>query len=132
LPIDRFIKGAATMNFGEAIKSGFSNYATFSGRAARSEFWYWALFAFLVTAAGGIIDRALVESEAGLIGPLISLALLLPGLAVAARRLHDLDRTGWWLLIILTIIGIILLLIWDCLKGTTGPNRFGPDPLAGT
>jgi uncharacterized membrane protein YhaH (DUF805 family) len=120
------------MNFGEAIKSGFNNYATFSGRAARSEFWYWALFAFLVTSAGGIIDAALIESENGLVAPLLSLALLLPGLAVAVRRLHDLDRTGWWVLICLTIVGIILLIIWDCIKGTAGPNRFGPDPLAGT
>jgi uncharacterized membrane protein YhaH (DUF805 family) len=47
------------------------------------------------------------------------------------RRLHDLDRTGWWLLIVFTIIGVIVLLIWDCIKGTNGPNRYGPDPLAG-
>jgi uncharacterized membrane protein YhaH (DUF805 family) len=54
----------------------------------------------------------------------------LPGLAVAARRLHDIDRTAWWLLILLTGIGAILLVIWYCFKGTPGPNRFGPDPLA--
>ncbi len=51
---------------------------------------------------------------------------------MAARRLHDLDRSAWWLLIIFTIVGIILLIIWDCIKGTTGTNRFGPDPLAGS
>jgi uncharacterized membrane protein YhaH (DUF805 family) len=118
------------MNFGEAITSGFKNYATFSGRAARSESWFWALFAFLLTSAGGIIDQALVDSETGLVAPLVSLALLVPGLAVAVRRLHDIDRTGWWVLIAFTIIGVILLLIWDCVKGTSGPNRFGPDPLA--
>jgi uncharacterized membrane protein YhaH (DUF805 family) len=60
----------------------------------------------------------------------VSLALMLPGIAVSARRLHDLDRTAWWLLIALTGIGVILLLIWDCMKGTTGSNRFGVDPLA--
>ena len=114
------------MQFGEAIKSGFNNYVTFSGRAARSEFWYWALFAFLANIAAGIIDAGL---ELGFIGVLVSLALLLPGIAVAARRLHDLDRTGWWLLIAFTGIGIILLIVWDCMKGTTGPNRFGADPL---
>ena len=59
----------------------------------------------------------------------VSLALLLPGIAVSARRLHDLDRTAWWLLIAFTGIGLILLLVWDCMKGTTGPNRFGADPL---
>ncbi len=62
---------------------------------------------------------------------LVSLALFLPGLAVSVRRLHDLDRTGWWLLLVFTVIGVILLLVWDCMKGTPGPNRFGPDPLAG-
>ena len=62
---------------------------------------------------------------------IVGLVLLLPGLAVSARRLHDLDRTAWWLLLLLTGIGIILLIIWDCMRGTRGPNRFGPDPLAG-
>jgi uncharacterized membrane protein YhaH (DUF805 family) len=118
------------MGFGEAIKSGFQNYVTFSGRAARSEFWYWALFNALVSIAAGIIDAA-VFSDSGLspINSLASLALFLPSLAVAARRLHDLDRTAWWLLLILTGIGIILLLIWDCMRGTMGSNRYGEDPL---
>jgi uncharacterized membrane protein YhaH (DUF805 family) len=66
----------------------------------------------------------------GLLSPLSSLALFLPSLAVSARRLHDLDRTAWWLLILFTVVGIILLIIWDCIKGTTGSNRFGADPLA--
>ena len=119
--------GGWTMNFGEAIKSGFGNYVTFSGRAARSEFWYWTLFSALADLGGGIIDGAL---GTGLIGVVISLALLLPGVAVSVRRLHDLDRTGWWALIAFTGIGIILLIVWDCMKGTTGSNRFGADPLA--
>lgn len=114
------------MNFVEAITSGFNKYVTFSGRAARSEFWYWMLFAFIANVVAGIVDGVL---GLGLVGLLVSLALLLPGLAVSARRLHDIDRTAWWLLIALTMIGIILLIVWDCIKGTTGPNRFGPDPL---
>jgi uncharacterized membrane protein YhaH (DUF805 family) len=118
------------MTFGQAIKSGFSNYATFTGRATRSEYWYWILFAFLVGVGAGIIDRALVDSEFGLVGPLVSLALLLPNIAVAVRRLHDLNSVGWWVLIVITIIGIVILIIWFCQKGTAGPNRFGPDPLA--
>jgi len=123
------------MNFGEAIKSGFAHYVTFSGRAARSEFWYWTLFAVLLSLAAGIIDRGIFDFEesttTGVFGPLVSLALFLPGLAVSVRRLHDLDRSGWWLLLVLTLVGVILLLIWDCIKGTTGSNRFGPDPLGG-
>ena len=119
------------MDFFGAIKSGFHNYATFSGRAARSEFWFWVLFAVIVTAAGGVIDEALLpNSQNGLVAPLIALALLLPGIAVSVRRLHDVDRAGWWLLIYFTGIGIIFLIIWYCTIGTTGPNRFGPDPLA--
>lgn len=114
------------MNFQQAIVSGFQNYVNFSGRAARSEFWYWALFVFLVNIAANIVDAAI---DLGVLGALASLALFLPGIAVSVRRLHDLDRTGWWLLIALTGVGIILLIVWDCMKGTTGPNQYGPDPL---
>jgi len=121
------------MNFMEAVRSGFNNYVGFSGRAARSEYWFWTLFAVIVTLIAEFIDSvagtAGVTSSVGIVGLVTSLALLLPGLAVSVRRLHDLDRTGWWLLILLTGIGVILLLIWCCLKGTTGPNRFGADPL---
>jgi uncharacterized membrane protein YhaH (DUF805 family) len=119
------------MDFVNAITSGFRHYVTFSGRASRSEFWYWTLFAVLVTSAAQIADNALFD-DPGLFGPLVSLALFLPGLAVGIRRLHDIDRTGWWWLIALTIIGLILLIIWACVKGTSGPNRYGPDPLAGS
>ena len=115
------------MNFGDAVRNGFNNYATFSGRAARSEFWYWTLFSFIVNICAAVIDSGLGIDVIGLVA---ALGLFLPGIAVAARRLHDIDRTGWWLLIAFTGIGIILLIIWDCFKGTTGANRFGADPLA--
>jgi|SRR5450631_541444 uncharacterized membrane protein YhaH (DUF805 family) len=116
------------MGFVDAIKSGFGNYVNFSGRAARSEFWYWTLFTVLANLVAGIIDAVL--GGVGLVGLIVSLALLLPGIAVSVRRLHDLDRTGWWLLLVFTGIGVILLLVWDCMKGTTGPNSHGADPLA--
>jgi uncharacterized membrane protein YhaH (DUF805 family) len=120
------------MQFQDAIRSGFRNYVTFAGRASRSEFWYWTLFAFLVTVVASILDGALFPfMDTGPLSAITSLLLFLPGLAVSVRRLHDLDRTGWWVLITFTIIGLIVLLIWDCMKGTDGPNRFGPDPLAG-
>jgi uncharacterized membrane protein YhaH (DUF805 family) len=119
------------MQFHEAIKSGFRHYATFAGRAARSEYWYWVLFGLLVAIAAGILDGAsFPDVETRPIGAITSLALLLPGISVSVRRLHDLDRTGWWVLIGFTVIGIILLIVWDCMKGTAGPNRYGPDPLA--
>jgi uncharacterized membrane protein YhaH (DUF805 family) len=121
-----------TMNFQDAIRSGFRNYVTFSGRASRSEYWYWVLFALLVAIAGSIIDHTIFPfASTGPIEGLTSLVLFLPGLAVSMRRLHDIDRTGWWWLIAFTVIGIILLLVWACTRGTAGANRYGPDPLAG-
>lgn len=120
------------MQFQDAIRSGFRNYVTFSGRASRSEYWYWVLFAILVAIASSIIDHAMFPfSATGPIEGLTSLILFLPGLAISVRRLHDIDRTGWWLLITLTVIGIVLLLIWACSRGTAGANRYGSDPLAG-
>jgi uncharacterized membrane protein YhaH (DUF805 family) len=120
------------MGFTEAISSGFRNYVGFSGRACRSEYWYWTLFAIIVSLVALVIDMMVFpDMEIRPVNTVASLALFLPGLAVAIRRLHDLDRTGWWFLIAFTVIGLILLLVWDCMKGTTGPNRYGPDPLAG-
>lgn len=118
------------MQFHKAIRSGFCNYVNFSGRASRSEYWYWVLFAVLVAIVAGILDAAIFpEAEPNPLGAVTS--VILPGLAVGIRRLHDIDRTGWWVLIVLTVVGIILLIVWDCMKGTAGANRFGPDPLTG-
>jgi uncharacterized membrane protein YhaH (DUF805 family) len=118
------------MNFTQAIKSGFSNYVNFSGRAIRSEFWFWNLFIFLISIVAEIIDYSYVGTDS-LSSPLtsiIELGTFLPGLAVAIRRLHDIDRTGWWfLLVFVPLIGFIVLIIWWCSKGTDGPNRFGAD-----
>jgi len=120
------------MNFQAAIKSGFRNYVTFSGRAPRSEFWFWVLFEVLVSIVANILDVAIFPfSDVSPLNAIVSVALFLPSLAVSVRRLHDIDRTGWWVLISLTVIGVVLLLIWNCLRGTIGANRFGPDPLAG-
>jgi uncharacterized membrane protein YhaH (DUF805 family) len=120
------------MNFGQAIASGFQKYVTFSERAPRSEFWYWALFVFLVSILTNIVDFVMFPSGSfGPVSGIWQLAVFLPGLAVSIRRLHDVDRSGWWFLLIFTIIGALLLLYWDCVRGTSGPNRFGPDPLAG-
>jgi uncharacterized membrane protein YhaH (DUF805 family) len=122
------------MNFSQAVSSGFRNYANFSGRAARSEYWYFALFVVIAVIVAQILDLYLFPAYvlfAG-IGPLYvltALALLLPSLAVAVRRLHDIDRTGWWVLLYLTLIGTLWLIYWACKPGTPGPNRFGPDPV---
>ncbi|HWE78694.1 MAG TPA: DUF805 domain-containing protein [Pseudolabrys sp.] len=120
------------MQFQDAIRSGFRNYVTFAGRASRSEYWFWVLFALLVEMAASIIDHSMFAfASTGPIEDLTSLILFLPGFAVSFRRLHDIDRTGWWWLIALTGIGIIVLLIWACTRGTAGANRYGADPLSG-
>lgn len=114
------------MNMIEAVKAVFSNYATFSGRARRSEYWWFVLFNIIVA-----VVLALVMGGNNLANSLWSLAVLLPSLAVGARRLHDIDRTGWWLLIsFIPVIGLIVLIVFFATKGTAGPNRFGTDPLA--
>ena len=119
------------MNFVDAVKSGFQNYVTFSGRAARSQYWYWALFCILVGICSVVIDAALFpQSYMRPVNAIAELVLFLPTLAVSIRRLHDLDRSGWWfLLIFVPLIGGIWILVWFCMRGTVGPNRFGPDPL---
>jgi uncharacterized membrane protein YhaH (DUF805 family) len=121
------------MGFTEAISAGFRNYVNFSGRATRSEFWYWVLFAVLASIAAGLIDVALFGLDgSSAIESLVGLALFLPGLAVSVRRLHDLDRSGWWVLLgLIPLVGVIILIVWNCQRGTIGPNRFGPDPLGG-
>jgi len=119
------------MGFGEAIQSGFRNYVGFNGRASRSEYWWWILFAFLISIAANIVDRSLGGgmSTVGLLGGIVALALLLPNIAIGIRRLHDRDKSGWWLLLIfIPLVGAIILVIWFVVRGTQGPNRFGPDP----
>jgi uncharacterized membrane protein YhaH (DUF805 family) len=117
------------MGFGQAISSGFSNYVNFSDRACRSEYWFWFLFVIIGNIVTMAIDYALGIQ---VISALFSLAVLLPGIAIAVRRLHDLDRSGWWILLaLIPLVGAIILLIWFCSKGTEGPNRFGPDRLGG-
>ena len=129
------------MTFTDAIKSAYRNYVTFSGRASRSEYWWFALFNVAIATVIGLVEGGgsghmggggmMYSYNAGIIGTLWSLGNLLPGLALAVRRLHDKDRSGWWLLIwIIPLIGWIVLLYWYVTKGTEGSNRFGPDPLA--
>lgn len=110
-------------------------YANFSGRARRKEYWLYYLvylIAYLILLAvdhgAGLVDPA---TKAGLLTSVFGLVLLIPSIAVTVRRLHDQDRSGWWILIILVpFIGAIVLLVFACIRGTDGDNRFGPDPLA--
>lgn len=147
--------GAPARGFGKAISTCFSKYATFSGRASRSEYWYFYLFCTLIGIMGSFFELA----GAPAVSALISLGLVLPSLAATVRRLHDTGRSGWWLggpvlaaigaFLIFAMIGAgarspdallapfgvifglgflgwaIALLVFMCQKGTPGPNSFG-------
>ena len=112
------------MDFWQAVRRGFTNYANFSGRAIRSEFWFWTLFYCFAGTAASIIDRAMALPVAS---GMFTLAALVPTLSVSVRRLHDLDRPGWWLLLFFVPAANFVLVVWWCMRGTNGYNRFGPD-----
>ena len=117
----------------EALKK----YAVFSGRSRRKEYWYFALFNGLVFLAASSIDLLLgtfsFSTNVGLLSGIYGLAIIVPSIAVSVRRLHDIDRTGWWVLISLVpVIGSIVLLVFAVLDGTPGENRFGPNPKSST
>ena len=123
------------MNFPTAIKTCFKKYWSCSDRASRSEYWWWTLFAALVPIPFAFFDYFVLGISVGLnnMGPselLVQLGLFSPSFLVMIRRLHDTDRSGYWWMIGITIIGLIPLLYWMIKKGTPGHNRFGPDPLA--
>jgi uncharacterized membrane protein YhaH (DUF805 family) len=99
------------------------NYANFSGRARRAEFWWYFLANVIISIVLNIIDLAIGAQVLTLI---YSLAVLIPGLAVGVRRLHDTGKTGWWLLIgLIPIVGIIVLIVFWATDGTPGVNQYG-------
>ncbi|WP_409432573.1 DUF805 domain-containing protein [Litorimonas sp. RW-G-Af-16] len=116
------------MGFVEAVKSGFARYVDFSGRSSRSEYWYWTLFTFVVSLALSFLT-GMVEIF-GIVSMIFSLGTLIPSIAVGVRKLHDIDKSGWWLLIaFIPLLGALYLIYLFVQRGTVGPNRFGPDPL---
>ena len=142
------------MGFTEAIRHNFSHYADFSGRAQRSQYWWWFLFVFIVQLVLGLIDSIfglyiggsttavmigdtsvpIVSQGIGVLQSIWVLAVLIPNLAVIARRLHDTEHSAWWLLWIFLLtfvcfIGVIFWLVFMLQKGTPGPNKYGSDPL---
>jgi len=132
------------MTFQESIKTCFSKYVTFSGRAQRSEFWWWVLFIMIANMVLTWVDIALFgttqtapgsisgSTDTPILSGIFGLATLLPSLSVAIRRLHDIDKSGWWYLIgLIPLIGLIVLIVWFATDGTRGRNRFGADPKGG-
>ena len=121
------------MSFSNAVKAYFLKWNDFRTRSSRSEYWWATLFVGLASYLLGGVTEALVfnaMSIALLITMLpIQLFIIIASTCLVIRRLHDVDRSGWWYLIVFTIVGMIPLLIWYCTKGTEGDNRFGKDPL---
>jgi len=117
------------MNFKASIKTCLNKYAIFSGRASRSEYWFFILFGILGGIFTLLIDVMIlgysIESEYTPINSIFSLILIIPTTAAACRRLHDVNKSGWWQLIAITIIGIIPLMIWFCSEGTRENNSHG-------
>lgn len=116
----------------QAVKSVFGQYANFKGRARRSEYWWFFLFTFVVSALASMLDYALFDRNPGSFGVfsiIATLALIVPGLAVAWRRLHDTDHSGgWYFIALIPLVGTIIYLIFVCTDSQPQPNRFGPSP----
>ena len=119
----------------EWYMQALKKYAVFSGRARRKEYWFFLLWYVIISIGCGIVDAILGTHTArgvGLLGTLYALAVLIPSLAVAVRRLHDTGRTGWWILIgLIPVIGWIVILVFMFLDGQPGDNEYGPNPKAG-
>jgi uncharacterized membrane protein YhaH (DUF805 family) len=137
------------MGFTQAIKSCWNKYATFSGRAPRSEYWFFQLFVFLGLMILGVLGILLgvaggqQQADAGagtgagigigivgLLAIVFIFGVLVPQISVSVRRLHDTNASGWFfLLFILPYVGGLIAIVWGCIPGTQGPNKYGPSPL---
>ena len=114
------------MNFSQSIAYCFSNYFNFNGRASRSEFWWFELFAVLLSVVGNVWDASMGDTSGnGIMYWIAVLATFFPIIAVTSRRLHDLNKSGWWQLIAITVIGLIPLIIWWATKGENKKNQYG-------
>tara|TARA_B100001094_G_C17574698_1_gene504515 strand:- start:48 stop:482 length:435 start_codon:yes stop_codon:yes gene_type:complete len=120
------------MSFGDSVKNCLiNNYAGFSGRASRSEYWFWLLFTFVIYFITGMIDGFLFGWEATdpqWISDALEVIFILPGLSVFVRRLHDVGQSGWWILSSILILPILLLIYWSIIEGDANANEYGAVP----
>ena len=122
------------VSFPDAIRLGFQHYFDFRSRSTRAEYWWWLLFVILTQQALNAVNIR--------IGILFGLAVLIPGLALGTRRLHDINKSGWWLLMwfgiflirfgIFLIVPVIVLIAWHTKRSDEGTNKYGPDPRQAT
>ena len=105
------------------------NYANFKGRARRQEYWMFAFINLIIILILNTIDRVAFSADMAILSSVYLLAILIPGIAVAVRRLHDTDKSGWWALLgLIPIVGTVILIVMMCFDSTPGTNRFGPNP----
>lgn len=115
--------------FTGALKDGFARYVDFGTRSTRPQYWWWTLWMVLISFGASLLDITLGLGELGPLNSLVSLATLLPSIAVGIRRLHDIGRAGWWLLIVLVpVVGWIVLIVFLCTKTQVEQNQWGPKP----
>ena len=133
------------MGFIDSIKSGFIRYVDFTTRSSPSEYWWWILFAWLTAIIlivvnsilfGPTIEQSnsgeIIQSyDGGILGSIFVLVVLIPTISITCRRLHDIEKSGWWQLIgIIPLVGWLIMLIWLIRPGYFGENMFGANPLA--
>ncbi len=117
------------MSFMDAVKSCFSQYVGFKGRARRSEYWYFCLFEIVVDVVLSVLMSVTGARIFGILSGIFGLACLLPGLAVAIRRMHDIGKSGWFILCgLIPVVGFILLIVWAAKDSAPGENQYGPNP----
>lgn len=117
------------MTFSNSITACLSKYATFSGRASRSEFWWFYLFTVLMIWAASIVEVVTLGEDGGnFLSTVVSLGFLVPTIAVGARRLHDIGMSGWWQLLMITIVGIIVLIVFWAQETKFEDNKHGGVP----
>ena len=134
------MSGIITVGFVQATKNYFLKWLDFSSRSPRSEYWWGTLGATLIALVGSIPIGVVVgivalgmdfdaETAANFVSVPIQIFFTIAGIALGVRRLHDLNKSGWWMLLYLTIVGALVVIYWCCVQGEENENRFGPDPL---
>lgn len=126
------------MDFGTALKAFWSNYSNFKGRSRRSEYWFIQLFLVITNVVVAVVDLALMNWDVdrfiangggGIVGLIWILATIVPAIAVLIRRLHDTNRSGWWVLIgLIPLVGAIVLLVFTVEDSNKGDNKYGASP----
>lgn len=117
------------VSFQEAVERALKvNYCNFSDRASRSEFWWYILFTFIVGVVLVILQAIVGQNIGQIISCVVNLALFLPSLGLCVRRLHDLDKSGWWVLLGLVPLVNLILIYWFCQNSQMADNEYGPVP----